>query len=73
MRDSRASLRQNNISLSQNETIQRLTYLTIAYLPIALMAVSLYPLLGAYRAYTDFFSQYFPSPLSNELSSQSWV
>ncbi|KAE9364857.1 hypothetical protein N431DRAFT_474422 [Stipitochalara longipes BDJ] len=38
MRDSRASLRQNNISLSQNETIQRLTYLTIAYLPIALMA-----------------------------------
>lgn len=42
MRDSRASLRQNGISLSQNETIQRLTYLTIAYLPITLMAVSLF-------------------------------
>jgi len=43
MRDSRASLKQNNLSLTQNGTIEKLTYLTIAYLPIALMAVSLVP------------------------------
>jgi hypothetical protein len=33
MRDSRSAL-------LQNETVQRLTYLTIGYLPMALMAVS---------------------------------
>jgi len=38
MRDSRASLHLNRISLSQSSTIQRLTYLTIAYLPMGLMA-----------------------------------
>jgi len=38
MRDSRASLHLNHISLSQSSTIQRLTYLTIAYLPMGLMA-----------------------------------
>jgi len=40
MRDSRTSLRQAELSITQNATVQRLTYLTIAYLPVALMAVS---------------------------------
>ncbi|KAF2471305.1 uncharacterized protein BDR25DRAFT_368108 [Lindgomyces ingoldianus] len=36
--DSRTSLSQNDISLNQNRTIQRLTYLTIGYLPLGLIA-----------------------------------
>jgi hypothetical protein len=44
IRDSRTALRQSKTSLSQNSAIQKLTYLTIAYLPIALMAVSIFSL-----------------------------
>jgi hypothetical protein len=36
------SINQNRLSLRQNSTIERLTYLTIGYLPISLMAVSLF-------------------------------
>lgn len=44
--DSRISLHQNNLSIKQNSTIQQLTYLTIGYLPMGLMAVGHYfPLL----------------------------
>ena len=34
-------MRDSRTAISQNGTVQRLTYLTIGYLPIALMAVSL--------------------------------
>ncbi|KAH8901092.1 hypothetical protein GQ53DRAFT_814577 [Thozetella sp. PMI_491] len=44
MRDTRTSIKQtelsndqNDISISQNDTVERLTYLTIAYLPITLV------------------------------------
>ncbi|KAH7378145.1 hypothetical protein BKA64DRAFT_250577 [Cadophora sp. MPI-SDFR-AT-0126] len=39
LNDSRNSLRQSTISLQQSTTIQKLTYLTIAYLPVGLTAV----------------------------------
>ncbi|KAI1158017.1 hypothetical protein F5B18DRAFT_642755 [Nemania serpens] len=38
LRDSRVGLNQNQISLEQNNAIQALTYLTIGYLPLGLMA-----------------------------------
>ncbi|RWA10509.1 hypothetical protein EKO27_g4575 [Xylaria grammica] len=38
LRDSRVGLAQNEISLKQNNAIQALTYLTIGYLPLGLMA-----------------------------------
>src|SRR5437667_2132439 len=37
-------LSDSRISISQNRTVQRLTYLTIIYLPMGLMAVSMNPL-----------------------------
>ena len=39
--DSRSSVDQNKYAINQGQTIQKLTYLTIAYLPIGLAAVSL--------------------------------
>lgn len=40
LRDSRVGLKQNQISLEQNNAIQALTYLTIGYLPLGLISVS---------------------------------
>jgi hypothetical protein len=46
------ALAQNELSIAQNSAIQRLTYLTIAYLPMALMAVSVVsPFLNGLDAY----------------------
>lgn len=39
-RQTEIAIQQSTVSLSQSSTIQRLTYLTIAYLPAALIAVS---------------------------------
>lgn len=74
MRDNRASLKQNSISLTQNQTIEKLTYLTIGYLPITLMAVSLLPLLSILECFTYLlFRQYLPFLIPSTLSSQQWA
>jgi len=39
------TMHQNEITMHQNENIEKLTYLTIVYLPITLMAVRSFPLI----------------------------
>ncbi len=60
MRDSRTSIR-------QNETVQRLTYLTIGYLPITLIVVSSHSAMPKLLGDADGFllpRRYMPSPLT---------
>ena len=45
MRQNEMMVHQNEITMHQNENIEKLTYLTIVYLPITLMAVRSFPLI----------------------------
>jgi hypothetical protein len=67
------AMRDSRTSISQNSTVQRLTYLTIAYLPMSLMAVSIAVGFWILNLNLLYFRQYFLYQASSALSLQTWV